>query len=102
MCQFRSLGTQSCLVAFSSTITETDSSRRKSQAYLGQRYRPAAGPQPVGVMAPITSVVFLTALTSQDMFLAGAFLLLSATFLLLGNLLADILLAWLDPRIRYE
>ena len=51
---------------------------------------PTAGPQ------------FLTALKSQDMYLAGAFLLLSAVFLLLGNLLADIALAWLDPRIRYE
>jgi len=51
---------------------------------------------------PTAGPVFLTALTSQDMFLAGAFLLLSATFLLIGNLLADIILAWLDPRIRYE
>ena len=51
---------------------------------------------------PTMGPVFLTALTSQDMFLAGAFLLISAIFLLVGNLLADILLAWLDPRIRYE
>ena len=51
---------------------------------------------------PTAGPIFLTALTSQDMYLAGAFLLLSATFLLVGNLLADILLAWLDPRIRYE
>ena len=51
---------------------------------------------------PTAGPLFLTALTSQDMFLAGAFLLLSATFLLMGNLLADIMLAWLDPRIRYE
>ena len=51
---------------------------------------------------PTAGPIFLTALTSQDMFLAGAFLLLSATFLLVGNLLADIMLAWLDPRIRYE
>ena len=51
---------------------------------------------------PTAGPIFLTALKSQDMYLAGAFLLLSATFLLMGNLLADILLAWLDPRIRYE
>jgi peptide/nickel transport system permease protein len=51
---------------------------------------------------PTAGPIFLTALTSQDMFLAGAFLILSATFLLVGNLMADILLAWLDPRIRYE
>ncbi|MBL9216826.1 MAG: ABC transporter permease [Opitutaceae bacterium] len=51
---------------------------------------------------PTMGPVFLTALLTQDMYLAGAFLLLSATFLLVGNLLADILLAWVDPRIRYE
>ncbi len=51
---------------------------------------------------PTAGPIFLTALTSQDMYLAGAFLLLAATFLLIGNLLADILLAWIDPRIRYE
>ncbi|MBL9216825.1 MAG: ABC transporter permease [Opitutaceae bacterium] len=51
---------------------------------------------------PTAGPIFLTALTTQDMYLAGAFLLLSATFLLVGNLLADILLAWVDPRIRYE
>ncbi len=51
---------------------------------------------------PTAGPLFLTALKSQDMYLAGAFLLLSAVFLLLGNLLADIALAWLDPRIRYE
>jgi peptide/nickel transport system permease protein len=51
---------------------------------------------------PTAGPIFLTALTSQDMFLAGAFLLMSASFLLIGNLFADIMLAWLDPRIRYE
>ena len=34
--------------------------------------------------------------------LAGAFLVFLAVMLLVGNLLADILLAWVDPRIRYE
>lgn len=51
---------------------------------------------------PTAGPVFYAALTTQDMYLAGAFLLLSATFLLIGNLLADIVLAWIDPRIRYE
>ena len=36
------------------------------------------------------------------MYLAGAFLVFLAIALLVGNLLADILLAWVDPRIRYE
>lgn len=51
---------------------------------------------------PTAGPVFLSALLSQDMYLAGAFLLLASLFLLLGNLLADIALAWLDPRIRYD
>ncbi len=51
---------------------------------------------------PTAGPLFFTALISQDMHLAGAFLLLSATFLLIGNLMADIALAWLDPRIRYD
>ena len=51
---------------------------------------------------PTAGPLFFTALISQDMHLAGAFLLLSATFLLIGILMADIALAWLDPRIRYD
>jgi peptide/nickel transport system permease protein len=30
------------------------------------------------------------------------FLMMSALLMLVGNLLADILLAWSDPRIRYN
>lgn len=51
---------------------------------------------------PTAGPIFLTALLTQDMYLAGAFLLLSSVFLLIGNLTADIVLAWLDPRIRYD
>ena len=41
------------------------------------------------------------ALRSQDMYLAGGFLLILATLTVVGTLLSDVLLAWLDPRIRY-
>jgi peptide/nickel transport system permease protein len=41
-------------------------------------------------------------LLRQDMYLAGTILLMMTVMLLVGNLLADILLAWSDPRIRYE
>jgi peptide/nickel transport system permease protein len=51
---------------------------------------------------PTAGPLFYTALTSQDMFLAGGFVLIAATLVLAGNLLSDIALAWLDPRIRYE
>ena len=46
--------------------------------------------------------LYFNALISKDMYLAGAFLVFLAIALLIGNLGADILLAWVDPRIRYE
>jgi len=51
---------------------------------------------------PTTGPLFYRALETQDMYLAGAFLMLLAVLLLLGNLMADILLAWADPRIRLD
>jgi peptide/nickel transport system permease protein len=51
---------------------------------------------------PIAGPLLLQALMSQDMYLAGAFLLLMCTLTLLGMLLSDILLAVVDPRIRYD
>jgi peptide/nickel transport system permease protein len=51
---------------------------------------------------PTTGPMFIRALTSQDMYLAGTFLLFLALMLMLGNLLSDIALAWVDPRIRYR
>lgn len=51
---------------------------------------------------PTTGPLLLRALTSQDMYLAGAFILLLSVLTLFGTLLSDIVLAWLDPRIRYE
>lgn len=41
------------------------------------------------------------ALLSQDMYLAGTILLFMGFLVVLGTLLSDILLAWLDPRIRF-
>ncbi|WP_042170947.1 ABC transporter permease [Paenibacillus gorillae] len=49
---------------------------------------------------PTQGPVMHKALLSQDMYLAGSWLLLMAVFTLLGTLISDILLAWLDPRIR--
>jgi peptide/nickel transport system permease protein len=51
---------------------------------------------------PTTGPLYFRALVQQDMYLAASFLMFLAFVLLVGNLLADILLAWLDPRIRYE
>ena len=51
---------------------------------------------------PTTGPLFTRALQSQDMYLAGTLLLSLSLLLMLGNLLADIALAWVDPRIRLE
>jgi peptide/nickel transport system permease protein len=51
---------------------------------------------------PTTGPMFTRALLSQDMYLAGSFLLFLALMLMVGNLLADIALALVDPRIRLE
>jgi peptide/nickel transport system permease protein len=37
----------------------------------------------------------------QDMYLAGSIFLLLSTLTILGTLLSDLLLAWVDPRIRF-
>jgi len=51
---------------------------------------------------PTMGPLYFNALRSQDMFLAGTFLMFMSALLIFGNLFADILLAWVDPRIRYE
>lgn len=41
-------------------------------------------------------------LLSQDMYLASSIVLILSSLTLIGTLISDILLAWVDPRIRYE
>jgi len=50
---------------------------------------------------PTLGPVLFQALVSQDMYLAGSILLFQCVLLLVGNLLADLALAYVDPRIRY-
>jgi peptide/nickel transport system permease protein len=45
--------------------------------------------------------VLLHALLSQDMYVAGSILLILSTLTVVGTLISDILLAWVDPRIRF-
>jgi peptide/nickel transport system permease protein len=49
-----------------------------------------------------TGPLLLHALTSQDMFLAGGFILMLSTLTVIGTLISDILLVVLDPRIAYN
>ena len=51
---------------------------------------------------PTIGPMLLEALRAQDMYLAGAVIMILSVALIAGNLLADIALAWLDPRIRYR
>jgi peptide/nickel transport system permease protein len=51
---------------------------------------------------PTTGPVYLRALTSQDMYVAGAFILLLSSLTVIGTLISDLLLAWADPRIRFS
>ena len=51
---------------------------------------------------PMAGPLLLRALVSQDMYLAGSFLLLMSVLTLVGMLISDILLAVLDPRIRLQ
>ncbi len=50
---------------------------------------------------PTTGPLLLRALLNQDMFLAGSIVMLLSTLTVIGTLISDILLVWLDPRIRY-
>lgn len=50
---------------------------------------------------PTTGPLLLDALLSQDMYLSGSLVMILAVFTVIGVLLSDLLLAWLDPRIRY-
>lgn len=49
---------------------------------------------------PTQGPVLYKALLSQDMYLAGSWLFLMAIMTVIGTLISDILLAWLDPRVR--
>jgi peptide/nickel transport system permease protein len=51
---------------------------------------------------PTTGPLLLRSLQSQDMYLAGSMILVLSVATVIGTLISDILLALLDPRIRYQ
>ncbi len=51
---------------------------------------------------PTVGPMMLDATLSQDMYLAGGFVLILCSLTIVGTLISDILLAWADPRIRFE
>ena len=54
----------------------------------------------VVLSVPPTGPMLLTALQSQDMYLAGSFLMFLSVLTVVGMFLSDLALAALDPRIR--
>jgi peptide/nickel transport system permease protein len=51
---------------------------------------------------PTLGPLFLAALVGQDIFIAGSLILIYGVLIVFGNLLSDLFLAILDPRIRYS
>lgn len=51
---------------------------------------------------PTIGPLLYRALLEQDMFLAGGIVMMAAVLTVIGTLISDLLLAWVDPRIRFE
>jgi peptide/nickel transport system permease protein len=51
---------------------------------------------------PTTGPLYLRALETKDMYLGVTILMMLSLLLLIGNLLADLALAWVDPRVRLD
>jgi peptide/nickel transport system permease protein len=51
---------------------------------------------------PTSGPILIQALKTQDMYLGGALIMFQCVLVLIGTLLSDILLAFVDPRIRYD
>lgn len=51
---------------------------------------------------PTSGPILLQALRDQDMYVAAGFILLLSTLTVIGTFISDLLLAWVDPRIRLQ
>ena len=51
---------------------------------------------------PTVGPLLYRALLSEDMFLAGTLVMLLSFLTIVGTFISDLLLVWLDPRIRFE
>lgn len=51
---------------------------------------------------PTTGPLLYEALMNQDMYVAGSFIMFLTFLTVIGTFISDVLLAWIDPRIRYE
>jgi peptide/nickel transport system permease protein len=62
----------------------------------------AGGIVAVVLSLPTSGPLLLRALMTQDMFLAGTFVMMLSILTVIGQLLSDILLIFVDPRIQFE
>ena len=69
--------------------------------FVGSEGEPGSLRISVSLVAPFV-VAALVALLAQDMFLAGTIIMLIGVMTVVGTLISDLLLAWIDPRIRLE
>ena len=51
---------------------------------------------------PTVGPLLVRSLISQDMFLAGTIVLLLGVLTVIGTFISDLVLMWVDPRIRYQ
>jgi len=51
---------------------------------------------------PTVGPLLMRSLLNEDIYLAGTLIMMTSVLLVIGNLMADIALAWVDPRIRYD
>ncbi len=62
-----------------------------------------SGESVVGIVLNLQTIgpLLLSASLAQDMYLAGSIVLILGTLTVIGMFISDLLLAWLDPRVRY-
>lgn len=56
----------------------------------------------VVLMLPTVGPLLLEALMGQDFYVAGSILMILTVLTLIGTLISDVLLAWADPRVRFD
>ena len=71
-------------------------------ALFGSMYVVSEGHTAIVLNLPTTGPLLLRALISQDVYLAGSMILMLSVLTVIGTLISDLLLAWLDPRIRFR
>ncbi|MBM3189019.1 MAG: ABC transporter permease [Chloroflexi bacterium] len=56
----------------------------------------------VVMMLPTVGPLLLNALQAQDFYVAGSIVMILTVLTLIGTFISDILLAWADPRVRFD